>query len=291
LLTRDSAALRHLSNDRVTVCEGDLLKPSTLDGFLLPGSTLIHLAYLHRGRDANIEAAVNIARAALRSGVKRVVHCSSAVVVGFDARGVVTEDTAASPKGEYQETKYAIEQIFRRELLPYVELAILRPTEIIGAGGLGLRRMIQRLVDRPRPINAIYRVMLKARRFNYVSVQNVVAALMVLASSPLNQKADVYYISDDDDPDNNYAAVEEIINCALDVRPRHRSLDIGLPPSALSLLFKLLPGSAPPDRLYSNFKIKTLGYRKVTTLRSAILDVIAYEKSRSCPAAASSSQH
>jgi len=287
LLTRDPAALRHLSSERVTVYEGDLLNAATLDGFLQRDTTLIHLAYLQRGWDANLEAAKNVARGALRSGVKRVVHCSSAVVVGFGTSGVITESTLATPRGEYQRTKYAIEDVLGRELTPQVELAILRPTEIIGAGGAGLRQMIGRLVDRPRYLNMIYRMMLRSRRFNYVSVNNVVAALMLLAFSPVSQRAEVYNISDDDDPDNNYAAVEEIVDSALCRRHRQRLFDIALPSSVLSLLFRLLPGSAPPARVYSNSKLRSLGYRKVTTLRSAILDVFEYETSGVVSAAVS----
>src|SRR5512140_1711420 len=108
LLTRSSDTMGHPSCERVTLFQGDLIDPSTLDGFLQPDATLIHLAYLHQSGSANIEAAGNIARAALRAGVTRVVHCSTAVVVGFGAGGVITEDTPPSPRGEYQETKYAV---------------------------------------------------------------------------------------------------------------------------------------------------------------------------------------
>jgi nucleoside-diphosphate-sugar epimerase len=263
------------------VCEGDLLNAATLDGFLQRDATLIHLAYLQGGSDANLEAARNVARAALRSETKRVVHCSTAVVVGFGMSGVITENTEATPKGEYQRTKYAIEEVLRRELTPLVELAILRPTEIIGAGGSGIRQMVARLVGGPRYLNMIYRMMLKSRRFNYVCVNNVVAALMLLAFSVVNQRGEIYNISDDDDVDNNYAAVEEIVAGALNGGRSQRLFDIALPSSVLARVLKLLPGSAPPDRVYSSSKIKSLGYKKVTTLRSTILDVVAYETSAS----------
>ncbi len=288
LLTRDSSALECLQSQGVKICQGDLLKPESLEGFLLPGSTVIHLAYLRQGGSANVEAARNLARAAVRTGVKRLVHCSSAVVVGFSARGVITEATPATPRGEYQQTKHLIEEILRRELTPRVELAILRPTEIIGAGGEGLRQMINRLVEGPRYANTIRRVLLRSRRFNYVSVDNVVAALMLLAWSPAIRSGEIYHISDDDDPDNNYGAVEEIVNVALDEGRGRSAPRIALPPLLLSMLFRLLPDAAPPDRIYSSTKIRSLGYEKVTSLRSTILEVIAHETGGHRAVAASS---
>lgn len=276
LLVRNREDYKSLSNDNVTICEGDLLVPGSLRGFLEPDSTLIHLAYIHNDASANIKATANLIEAVKQSSVKRVVHCSSAVVVGFKASGVITEDIAPSPKGEYQKTKYQIEGMLCTGLQPNVELAILRPTEIIGLGGQGLQKMIQRLKDGKSFKNFIYRSILKYRRCNYVSVYNVVAALILLASTPIKQMGQIYNISDDDDSDNNYAAVEKIINSGLKHESRY-VLDFGLPAPILSFLFRLLPTHSPSDRIYSHSKISSLGYRKVETLNSAISEILSKE--------------
>lgn len=275
LLTRDASAVKGPPADRVEIVKGDLNDSSSLEGFLREGSVLVHLAYLHEGNSPNLAAASNIARAAVEARVKRVVHCSTAVVVGFGARGVVDERTPPAPKGEYQETKYRIEQLLREHLGQWVELAILRPTEIIGAGGEGLRAMIRRLADGSESRNSLYRLLLGNRRFNYVSVENVVGALLLLALAPAVQTGDVYNVSDDDDPDNRYDQVEQIIRSAIGKSPSNRGPS--LPPGMLSLLFRLIPGSAPPSRVYSAAKLTTLGYRKTKSLRSSILDVITHE--------------
>lgn len=276
LLMRNRNAFEHLSNDKVSIYEGDLLKPDSLTDFLQPDSTLIHLAYIDNDWNANIEAVSNLIKAVKQSGVKRVVHCSTAVVIGFHAKGVVTEETMPAPKGEYQQTKYRIEEILRTELTPNVELAILRPTEIIGPGGRGLHAMIKRLHNERSYKNFIYHCILKSRRFNYVSVYNVVAVLILLASSPIMQTGEIYNVSDDDDADNNYAAVEKIIKSNLNYKHEY-SFDIGLPRSFLSLLFKILPSFSPPNRVYSHTKISSLGYRKVTTLHSTISEIVSWE--------------
>ena len=198
LLMRNRNAFEQLSSEKVTICEGDLLKPESLKDFLQPDSTLIHLAYMVNSLNANIEAIFNLIKAVKQSGVRRVVHCSTALVIGFHAKDVVTEETVPAPKGEYQQTKYRIEEILRAELPPHIELAILRPTEIIGPGGQGLQTMIKRLNNKRSYKYYIYHCILKHRRFNYVSVYNVVAALILLASSPIIQKGEIYNISDDD---------------------------------------------------------------------------------------------
>jgi nucleoside-diphosphate-sugar epimerase len=276
LLIRDRNAFEYLSSDKVTIIEGDLLKPESLKGFLQPDTTLMHLAYMDNDCTANIEAVFNVIKAVRKSGVKRVVHCSTVEVIGHQAKGVVTEETIPAPKGEYQQTKYRIEEMLRTELPPNVELAILRPTAIIGPSGQGLHTMIKRLHNERPYKNFIYHCILKYRYFNYVSVYNVVASLILLASTPIIQMGEIYNISDDDDADNNYAAVEKIIYSGLNYKHEY-AFNIGLPIFFLSLLFKLLPSHSPPNRVYSHSKISSLGYRKVTTLSSAISEIVSWE--------------
>lgn len=277
LLTRARAALSDLRNDAVTICEGDLLQPESLNDFLHPGSTLIHLAYIHGDKGANLRATENLIEAARRARVARVVYCSTAVVVGFATRGTISEQTPARPENDYQRTKYAIEGMLRDQLVPDVDVAILRPTEIFGPGGTGLKPMIRRLRGGSPFKNCVYRFLLRSRRFNYVSVYNVVAALILLVTTPVRQTGEVYFISDDDDPDNNYASVEQIIRAALGHRPGHCP-DVGLSPALLPLLFKFLQGHSTPNRVYSHDKISALGYRRRMPLRQAIEQLVASQE-------------
>lgn len=281
LLTRNRNAFEYLSSDKVTVCEGDLFNSKSLKDFLQPDSTLIHLAYMNNAKCANIEATFNLIKAIKQSCVKRVVHCSTAVVVGFHKKGVITEETKPVPKGEYQQTKYRIEEIMRTGLSPGIELAILRPTEIIGPGGQGLRSMIKRLRDGGSCKIFLYHCILKYRRFNYVSVYNVVAALILLVSSPIMQTGEIYNISDDDDVNNNYASVEKIISSRLNFKHKY-AFDIGLPRFFLAFLFKLRPNLSSPNCAYLHFKISSLGYKRVIELQSAISEIVSYEVNRAC---------
>jgi len=231
--------------DGVIHCVGDLADANSLDAFVSTADCVIHLAYLAGGRAANVQAAVNLVAAARKAGVRRVVHCSTAVVVGHAAPSPISDDTPAQPRGEYPET----------------QLAIARALE-----------MIRRARDGSAASNILRRALFGARRFNYVPVRNVVVALLLLAETPVPQAGTVYNVCDDDDADNAYVAVDDIVREALG-KPR-ASTGAMIPASWLSLAFKLLPGHAPPDRIYTHTGLDRLGYRRVTSLRSAILELV-----------------
>ena len=132
-----------------------------------------------------------------------------------------------------------------------------------------------RLRDQPRFVNALRHALFRHRRFNYVSVHNVVAALLLLARYPAPQRGDVYQVSDDDDPDNYYAGVEAIVDSQLN-RARWPQWDVGLTRSWLAKGFQLM-GRPAPDRVYSHAKLDVLGYRKVTAMDPAIREVLSFE--------------
>ena len=278
VMVRKVAAAEALWGGRgVEIVAGDLRDAEALDRFLVPGATLVHLAYLQGGRSPNLEAMRQLAAASRRAGVRRIVHCSTAAVIGPGAAGRIDENVTPDPRGAYQSAKLALEHDVRGLVADWAELAILRPTEIIGPRGQGLRSMIERL-RAGRSVRSDLRGMIfGARRFNYVCIRNVVAGLLLLAEVPLDRCGEVYYMSDDDDPENNYAAVEERILQAIG---RSRSARPALPLWLLSLAFRLFPHRAPPDRRYSTSKIRRLGYEPVTTLADTIEQLVTFELGR-----------
>lgn len=272
VLSRRAAPAPGMSGDGVTFCTGDLSDSASLAPFLASADTVIHLAYLGGGRAANVAAADALVAAALQAGVSRFVHCSTAVVVGPAAGRAVGDGTRPAPTGEYQEAKFAIEEALRTSALPGMELAILRPTEVIGPGGAGLTGMIRRVRHGSPALNVARRMLLGSRRFNYVAVQNVVSALLLLARTEVSQTGHVYNVSDDEDADNTYAAVENTVRAALGRRPARCG---GVVPTALlSVAYRFLPEHSPPDRIYSHAGLDRLGYRRVTTLRSVIHELV-----------------
>jgi nucleoside-diphosphate-sugar epimerase len=282
LLLRHSSSSQFQSKDNIVICQGDLLNPASLNGFLEPNCTLIHLAYIDNNRSANMEAALNLIEAAKGANVARIVHCSTAVVVGFKENKIITETTLPQPEGEYQVTKLEIEEKLCSQLPASIELAILRPSEIIGPEGQGMRIIIERLASGKTLKNYLLHCILKNRRLNYVSVHNVVAALILLATTTAKQNKDIYNISDDDDPDNNYASVEGIINSYFGYKTKY-FFDLGIAPNLLQFLFKMLPTHSHPRRIYSYSKIATLGYKKVRDIKSTILDILSQGQNNAYP--------
>lgn len=281
LLVRNPAAAAPLAGAHITLHQGDLTDPESLRRFLAPGDTLVHLAYLDGQPTANVQAVTALATAARAAGVRRVVHCSTALVVGTGRARLVDESTVPEPTSDYQVTKLELERLFREGLGPEVPLAILRPTEVMGPGGEGLREMVARVRSQSPARAAVYRMILGSRRFNYVCVQNVAAALLTLVDAPLASHGEVFNLSDDDDPDNSYAAVEALIHQALGDGRRVWAVP-SVPLLALSLAYRwLLPTHAPPQRRYDATKIHRLGYSRVTTLRETIPQLVAFERQRS----------
>ncbi len=90
----------------VSFFEGDLLKPETLDVMFESGCTVINLAYLASGsKQDNLEAMTNLAEACARKNVKRLIHCSTAVVAGATTEDWVDENTLCNPATEYEKIK------------------------------------------------------------------------------------------------------------------------------------------------------------------------------------------
>lgn len=66
----------------------------------------------HDVQVANIQGAENVARAAVRAGVERLVFCSSVAVYGRIAKNqLIDEDTETNPDSPYGESKVLGEQV------------------------------------------------------------------------------------------------------------------------------------------------------------------------------------
>ena len=88
--------------------------------------------------EANGIAAGNVARAAARSGVRRVVLVSSVSVYGSPGAASVDETFPARPSGAYAESKYEGERLALEAVRgTATALTILRPATIYGPGDRG----------------------------------------------------------------------------------------------------------------------------------------------------------
>ena len=83
--------------NNIRVEKGDLLNLDSLVDFLEPNATVINLAFLrNQSVEHNIRATMNLAKACSLVDVARLIHCSSADVVGRVTDDVITEETICS---------------------------------------------------------------------------------------------------------------------------------------------------------------------------------------------------
>jgi UDP-glucose 4-epimerase len=125
-------------------------------------------------RAGNLDAAVNVARAARAAGVRRFVLVSTAHVHGRVHAGVVRDETAANPMDEYAASKLAAEaavaEVFGEGL------TIIRPVAVVGPGCPGNLQLVCKFLAARRPLPLAW---IRNRR-SFIQVNDV--ARLVLAA-------------------------------------------------------------------------------------------------------------
>ncbi len=268
---------------QVEIIKGDLLSPASLAGFLEPECTVINLVYLWgAGEDANLTAISNLVAACKAVGVKRLVHLSTAAVVGRVNECLVTESTPCRPVSEYGVTKLNIESLIRYEGSYTIDFAILRPTSVFGPGGEPLGKLADALATGCRLRNYLKSSLFNGRRMNLVHVSNVVAAIMFLANRLENLAGEVFIVSDDDSYANNFRDVESALMRGLGVSDYRLPL-VPVPLGVLRLLLSILGrNNVNPRCNYSDEKLLRLGFRRPVSFEAGLADYIsAYQSVRS----------
>jgi len=271
---------------QVEIVKGDLLSPASLAGFLEPGCIVINLVYFWDADEAaNLTAISNLVGACKAVGVKRLVHVSTAAVVGRENECLITESTPCSPVSEYGVTKLSIENLIRRERSGSIDVAILRPTSVFGPGGEPLGKLADSVARGLRLLNYLKSSLFNRRRMNLVHVSNVVAAIIFLANRPENLAGEVFIVSDDDSAANNFSDVESALMRGLGVSdyclPR-----VPVPLGVLKLLLSILGrNNVNPRCNYSSEKLLRLGFRRQVSFEAGLSDYIsAYQSARSSQA-------
>lgn len=285
LLSRAKGA-ENSQHSAVETVEGDLLLPWSLSGFLEPGCTVINLAYLWgAGEAANLAAMGNLVAACKAAGAKRLIHVSTAAVVGRVNECLITETTPCRPVSEYGVTKLNVESLVRREGGDSFGLAILRPTSVFGPGGEPLGKLAGELKGGSRLRNYLKSCLFHRRRMNLVHIANVVEAIIFLANHRGNFRGEVFIVSDDDSDANNFSDVESALMSGLGVSD-YRLPRVPVPLGVLRLLLSILGrNNVNPRCNYSGEKLLRLGFRRLVSFESGLSDYIsAYQSARSSQA-------
>jgi nucleoside-diphosphate-sugar epimerase len=270
LARRDlTAPLRAMDN--VSWVHGSVEEPEALQQLMTRRGVLLNLA--HRTTwtaEDSISACRAVASAALAAGVRRIVHCSTAVVVGSAPERRIDEDTPCRPKTPYERTKWLTELSLAAATRGALELCIARPSAIVGVGGQNLLGLIKALLTGRPAVNYARACLMGRRSMNLVCVENVTAALVFLATRPQAADQETYFVSDDDDPANNFRDVERALRTHLQL-PDCRVPMLPVPPAVLAAALRIRGRSATdPLRVYDASRLSRAGYRRAIPLAEGL---------------------
>lgn len=253
----------------------DLSIPCVLDHVLEEGDIVINLVYLKSNSlEKNLALIDNIIQSCLYKKIKRLLHCSTAMVVGNTPDNDVNESTNCLPLSQYEKVKYSIDQYLLSKVFSEIDVIILRPTAIVGAHSKNLEKLTTQLLKKSRVINYLRASLFQRRPMHLVPVRYVAEAILYLAFKPETMN-EIYIISADNDPDNNYLSVENKILATLKLKARKLPL-LPLPISLLSVLLKILRRSEYNlNRKYSSCKLLSTSFRSTYTIMDAIEDMVS----------------
>lgn len=250
-----------------TVVTGDLATTSGLGDALDGVDAVIHLAgRAHVLRDTtnepeatyratNVQGSLQVARAAVDAGVRRLVFVSSIKVNGERTTGTAfTELNRPAPEDAYGRSKRDAE-VALRELLgdTATELTIVRPPLVYGPGFAGnIQRLLKLIrVGRvlPLPFGAI------DNRRSLVYVGNLADALLACAVHPA-AAGELFLVSDGED----LSTRDLVARLAAASGERVRMLPVA--PPLLTAVARLLGRSRDVDRLLGSLQVDSSRIRQ-----------------------------
>ncbi len=252
------------------VIQGDFGDPRSLRQLLIPGSIVVNLAYA--GEDSALHDAAVLGQSCRDIGVQRLIHISTAMVYGNPRVRRINEDTTCKPTDEYGRTKLGIEAVLNDSARNAFQIVILRPTAIIGPGGRNLETLATRVARASRIERMLRAMVMGHRRMHMVDVEALVMAIMFFANGTLAAAQQLFIVSDDEHPLNNYRAMESCLADALGA-PRLPQWLPYAPASVFRLLLRAIGRPDPePDRIYSPANLQTTGFLMPRDLRMAIIE-------------------
>jgi len=158
-LVRPGSEIKVMQHPAVEIVTGDITRPETLTGIGEGMDYLLHLATLGHMSNftvteemfetINVTGTLNIMAEALKSGIEKIVHCSSVAAMGICDDLPATEESVCNPHHAYGRSKLKAEKLVKtlvaEKKLP---AAIIRFSMVYGPGDprdiLKLTRMAKR---------------------------------------------------------------------------------------------------------------------------------------------------
>ncbi len=250
---------------------GDLNDPHVWDKLLEPDCLFVNLAYSQEtSLYESVKATQAMVNACANMKIGRLIQCSTISVYGRTSGTPIDERTPCRPIDDYGRLKLKLDQIILESSADRIDIAILRPSAIFGVGGQALNSLCNSLITRPHILNYVRSSLFGHRRMHLVPVETVVGALQFLCESNRTFDREIFIVSEDDDPKNNFRDVEKILMTALEIR------DYPVPPFPMpSLLLRgllLTKGRSEIDTscYYSSSKLRELGFNSPVGFLTAL---------------------
>jgi UDP-glucose 4-epimerase len=184
---------------------------------------------------ANVEGTLHLARCSASAGVRQFIFVSTILVNGrsTDGRGPFSECDILTPRGIYGKSKAAAESGLEAMAQDGMNITIIRPPLVYGAGAKGNFKLLLRAVRRgmPLPFASI------RNRRAFLAVENL-GSFVVHRLGYVGKKFDLFIVADDE----QVSTPEFIRRLA-----RADGITPRLLPMPISLLSPLLKFSGRPD--------------------------------------------
>lgn len=224
-------------------------------------------------RAVNVDATLNLARQAIRSGIKRFVFVSSVKVNGEETTSksftAFDEPAPLDPYGQSKlEAEIALMELSRTTGL---EVVIIRPPLVYGPGVRANFLKLMQLVKMgvPLPLGAIH------NRRSMVALDNLVDLLITCTHHPA-AAGQTFMVSDDND-----VSISELLRMLASAMGK-RSLLLPVPAGIIAGAAALLGKSAVASRLLESLQVdithtkSTLGWQPVVTMQESLNKTVAH---------------
>ena len=183
------------------IASGSITEPKIVDDAVRDCEVVYHLAAAFRELkvsnkhywNVNVTGTRNVARAALRCGVRRLIYCSTQGVHGHIKQIPGDENSPITPEDYYQYTKYEGEAVVSEYVKKGLEAVILRPTAIYGPGDPARFLLLFRMVKKGRFL------MFGSGETCYhpVYISNLVDAFELASTSEIGVNGQTFIVGDD----------------------------------------------------------------------------------------------
>jgi nucleoside-diphosphate-sugar epimerase len=189
VLDRPSPRTERLAQQGVEFYPGDICEPASLTEPMQGVDAVVHLAAMSAVwapmevyHEVNVQGTENVCRAALASGVERLIHISSWTVYGMGIKEPASEDFPLAPLDEpYSVTKALGDRLVQRMIVEDgLPATIIRPDTIFGPGD---RVHVGRMSDRLRARRSII-VGSGRNAMPFVYVADIVQGLLLALDRP-----------------------------------------------------------------------------------------------------------